>query len=86
VVESEEERTRLPRDDTPMEEKRKRRRGRSEPDEVCHLLAAGQCLEKRFNGAPLMLPFLLLRDSGWDGLAPRHRFGPISGRRGWIGC
>lgn len=83
MAESEEERARLPRGGAPVEEKRERRRGRQEPEEVRRLrAAAGQRLEERVDGAPLMLPFLLLRGGGGDGLAPGRRFGPGSGRGG----
>lgn len=84
MAESEEERARLPRGGAPVEEKRERRRGRQEPEEVRRLrAAAGQRLEERVEGARLMLPFLLLlRGGGGDGLAPGRRFGPGSGRGG----
>jgi hypothetical protein len=63
-----------------MEEKRKRRRGRQEPEEVRRMsTATGQRLEKRTDGAPLMLHVLLLRGDVGDGLAPR----PWRGRRRW---
>jgi len=48
---------RLPRGRAPVEEHREGRRGRQEPEEVRSLHAvAGQRLEERVGGAPLILP------------------------------
>jgi len=67
---------RLPRGRAPVEEHREGRRGRQEPEEVRSLrAAAGQRLEERVDGAPLILPLLLLR-GGRNELPPRRAFGP----------